>query len=325
MGAVCLITLAACGESATRPPTSPPPAAILIAGLVTDRLTRTPIEGSTITFTGVSTHSAGVSGGRFELEMPPGQYAVSIEGPSHVPHRTEIAYVNGSVELRFSVLGWGPTLFGATYDQTFHQAFHQIARINAGGDTGIRKWTVLPSEIYLVEGMVPDEHFRAVREVLEEIARDSIPALWCGTAGSIAVTSGPNTNQSDGRIVVRPNWGTTTTGTLERGAIRSGTVQIQVFIPSLNRPVTRDEFRGALLHELYHVAFGYHLCGGDLGTNPFGFSQANCPFPNSVMANRGPLIGTLSPQDRVAACIVYHQDTHVGNRFPDINERYTVQ
>jgi hypothetical protein len=297
----------------------------VVAGRVTDRLMKTPIDGSRITFTGVTSHSAAVLSGRFELEMPPGQYGVSIDGPSHVPHRTEIVYVDGRVELRFSVLQWGRSLFGAAYDQTFHQAFHQIARINSQADTGIRKWTSPPTEIYLVEGTVPAERFRAVLEVLEEIARESLPALWCDTTGPVAVTIGPDTDESDGRIIVRPNWGTTTTGTLGRGAIRTGTVQIQVFIPSLNRDVTHDQFRGFLMHEFYHVAFGYHLCGGNLGPNPFGFSPGKCPFPDSVMANRGPVIDSLSPQDRLAACLVYNDDTHIGNRFPDINERYTGQ
>ena len=265
-----------------------------------------------------------MSGGRFDLEMPPGQYVVSIDGQSHVPHQTQIAYVDGSTELPFSVLQWGPSLFGATYDETFHRAFHQIARVSSDGIFGIRKWAQPPSEIYLVEGTVPASSLAVVREVLEEISQESLPALWCESQ-AIPVTSGPEPAATDGRVVVRPNWDITTTGTLGRGVIRSGTVQIQVFMTPVNRSPTYAEFKGALLHEFYHVAFGYHLCGGNLGPNPFGFSRGDCPYPESSMANRGPIVPELAPQDRLAACIVYNDDTHVDNRFPDINARYAGQ
>ena len=128
----------------------------VVSGSITDRLTDAPIGSSTITFTGARTYTAAVSDGRFSLEMPAGQYAVSIDGTSHVPHRTEIVYVSGAEDLAFTVLRWGQSLFGATYDETFHEVFHQMARIRNGSSvTGIRKWVIPPSEIYLVEGTVP--------------------------------------------------------------------------------------------------------------------------------------------------------------------------
>jgi hypothetical protein len=37
------------------------------------------------------------------------------------------------------------------------------------------------------------------------------------------------------------------------------------------------------------------------------------------MANRGPLVQTLSAQDRLAACLVYHPETTPLNLFPDTN------
>ena len=41
------------------------------------------------------------------------------------------------------------------------------------------------------------------------------------------------------------------------------------------------------------------------------------------MANRGDnSILRPSPQDKLAACIVYSPDTHPGNTFPDTNQSY---
>ena len=291
-----------------------------------DRLTGEPIHGSRIVFTGVGSYIAEVIDGRFSLEMPAGQYSVSVDGPTHVPHQTEIVYVDGSNELRFTVLRWGATPFGATYDETFHRAFHQIARVSSQGLTGIRRWDSTP-EVYLVEATVPTEQFDLIRTVLEELAATELRDLFCDPGASISISVGPEPRSGlDNVIVVRPNWDVTSTGTAGRGAIRSGAVQIQVFLPRDKRLLMKNELKGVLLHELYHVAFGYHLCGGNLGPNPFGFSPHNCPYPESAMANLGRRLDIpLSPQDRLAACIVYSKDTHIGNRFPDINERYAAQ
>lgn len=321
----CLLPLAACGGPAAPMATGPSPPSRTVAGRVTDRLTKTPIDGSMITFAGASTYSTGVSGGRFELEIPLGQYAVSIEGPSHVPHQTQIAYVDGGVELSFSVLRWGYSLFGATYDETFHRVFQQMARIGSSGTTGIRKWVLPPSEIYLVENTVPIAQFESVLDVLREISRTSLPELWCNFTTSIAVVTGPDPDERDGRVIVRPNWDITATGTTGQGAKRNGVVQVNVFRSRDGRLQTRNELTATLLHEFFHVAFAFHVCGGELGPNPFGFGPENCPYPDSLMANRGERLIRPSAQDRLAACIVYHGDTHVGNQFPDINDRYTIQ
>jgi hypothetical protein len=89
-----------------------------------------------------------------------------------------------------------------------------------------------------------------------------------------------------GRIIVRPNWDQGTTGT---------------------------------------VAGAWHVCGGNLGENPFGFSRSNCPYPDSLMANLGDLPTTPSPQDRLASCIMNHPGTQPGNTFPDTNVIYIYQ
>ena len=40
------------------------------------------------------------------------------------------------------------------------------------------------------------------------------------------------------------------------------------------------------------------------------------------MANLGDEPNVFAPQDKLAACIVYHQDTHGGNLYQDINPTY---
>lgn len=285
------------------------------------------IDGSTITFTGVQTFRGPVSQGRFELSMSPGQYAVDIDGPGHVAHRTDIVQISAGQDYDFTVLGTGVERFGAIPDEAFYRFFHQVARVGSSEIINIHKWVVPPSEILLIEGTVPQPQFEDVRSVVEELNQESLPALWCGFApGPLTVSTSPEAEGANGRIVVAPNWdeGSSATGGIA-GEIRAGLVRVNVFRPGDERLHTRDELKGIILHEFYHVAFGHHLCGGNLGPNPFGFSPGNCPFPDSVMANLGDLVNELSPQDRLAACIVYNDDTHIGNRFPDINTRYTDQ
>ena len=259
--------------------------------------------------------------------MSAGQYAVSIDGPGHVPHRTDIVQISAGQDYNFTVLGMSGEQFGAIRDDSFYRFFHQVARVGSSGIINIHKWVIPPSEILLVQGTVPGPQFEEVQSVVEELNQESLPALWCGLAtGPLTVRTSAEAQGADGRIVVVPNWdeGSSGSGGIP-GAIRAGLVRVNVFRPGDQRLHTRDELKGIILHEFYHVAFGYHLCGGNLGPNPFDFSPNNCPFPQSVMANLGDLVSELSPQDRLAACIVYDTDTHLGNRFPDTNERYAVQ
>jgi hypothetical protein len=292
-----------------------------VSGSVTDRIAGGAIDGATITYTGAVTRSAPVSAGSYRVpDLPLGDYAVIIEGPSIVTHETRRVSVGDGRELSFSVLEWGSGRFGAVYDETFHQAFHQMARVYHGT---LRKWEVAPSEICIVEGTVPPDVFQGVVDAVRELNEETIPALWCGRMGPLPITVGPCTTfTGEGPIVVRPNWDEGSSGG-PVGGPRSGAVAINVFRPSERRLQTRTEIRSLLAHELFHVAFAYHLCGGDLGANPFGFGLTNCPYPDSLMANTGLLAHvTPSPQDRLAACIVNHPDTHEGNRLPDTNPAY---
>jgi hypothetical protein len=297
------------------------------SGTVTDRIAGGQIDGSTITFTGPATRIGTVTNGTYRVDgLAPGLYTVTIDGPRHVQHKTlgVGVYASASSTFSFEVLAWGAGRFGVTYDETFHRFFHQLARVRVSGPSAIGKWAAPPTELYLVEGTIPSEQFAVFQSVLVEVNQESVSDLWCGTTrGPLPITVGPDViGVRRGGIVVRPNWAEDSGGTLGAGTIDYGTVSLNVFGPAANRLLTRAELKGALAHELFHVAGAYHVCGGGLGENPFGFSRVNCPFPDSLMANLGDLPTTPSPQDRLAACIIYHPGTLPGNTLPDTNPGY---
>ena len=190
--------------------------------------------------------------------------------------------------------------------------------------SSIRKWVIPPTELYVVPNLtVAAEQFADVLAVLGEINAESVRDLWCGFAGPLSIVTGPDiATHPDGVIIVRPNFDIGSSGTVGPASIRNGTVTCNVFRPNDGSFQSHEELKGILLHELYHVAFGYHTCGGDLGTNPHGFSRTNCPYPASVMANLGDEPNVLAPQDKLAACIVYYPDTYIGNFYPDVNPTY---
>ncbi len=295
-----------------------------VTGSISDRLSRSAVGGSAISFSGPVTGSARVtSTGAYELRgLAAGDYTVVISGPTHVPHETRQVSLIGPVDLPFSVVTWGATPFGTAYDETFQKFFHQLARVGRG--TGaLRKWVIPPTELYLVEGTVPREQFDIVSAELRRVNEESLPALWCHWTGPLTITIGPDSPATvDGRIIVRPNWNDGATGSLGDAEVRWGRVAVNVFGPTANRLLRADEIRAILGHELFHVAGAFHVCGGNVGENPFGFSRTNCPFPDSLMANLGTLVPAPSPQDRLASCLIYHPETAPGNLYPDINPIY---
>lgn len=304
-------------------PTSPGQA-ITVKGEIRDRLSSVPITGSTITFEGPASASANVTGrGTYELSgLTAGVYTVKIDGPTHVPHETRNLALSESTDVPFTVVKWGPTSLGSMYDATFQKFFHQVARVGRGSGA-LRKWVIPPAELYLVEGTIPREQFETVSTELRRFNEEALPALWCNWVGPLRITIGPDSPAAvDGRIIVRPNWDEGASGSLGDVEIRSGRVAINVFGPGFNRLLRPDEIRGILAHELFHVAGAFHVCGGNLGENPFGFSPTNCSYSASLMANLGPLMSSPSPEDRLASCLIYNRDTVPGNLFPDINPSY---
>lgn len=317
----------AVGCSGAGSPAAPSPSAegLIVTGTITDRLAKSPLGGSTIFFKGPVNVSAQVApDGTYQLDgLVVGEYDVSVIGPLHVPHETEEIEISSSKSLSLSVVPMGATAFGATIDETFQRFFHQLARVSSASSVQLRKWVILPTELYLVEGTVPAEQFAVVRDELERVNAEVVPALWCDGVGPLRITTGPDApSDVDGRIVVRPNWDDGTGGTVGQILVRSGRVRLNVFRSGDNRVQTPQEVRGILAHELFHVAGAFHVCGGGLGENPFGFSRENCPFPDSLMANLGDLPWRPSPEDRLASCLIYSPDTVPGNRYQDINPYY---
>lgn len=320
--AVCVFAAAGCGG-----PSSPGSMTTgVVSGSVTDRVAGAPAASATITFTGPTTVSAPVVGGGYRVTLPQGTYDVRIAGPSNVTHETQVVYVIPGHTYPFSVLQWGSGRFGATIDDTFVKYFDQLARVWTGGPIALRKWLMPPTEFYVVTGTVPDEQLDAVLGVLHEINTESVPAMWCGLTGPLPIITGPaSAAPVAGSIVVRPNWdGPANGGPPSLPSIQGARININVFRSHDQRLSTHDELKANLAHEVFHAAFAFHICGGGLGPNPFGFSPTNCPYPDSLMANRGDIITAPSPQDRLAACIVYNPDTHAGNTYPDTNPTYWV-
>lgn len=321
--AVAILCGVSCaGTSPAAPPL--PSETFSVGGSVADRLSQTPAGGSELFFRGPTNASTKVAAdGTYSISgLLPGEYDVSIGGATHVRHETRRLSLLESQQLSFSVIEWGSTALGVSYDEEFQRFFHQLARVGRG-IAALRKWVIRPSDLYLVEGTVPPEQFDVVSTELEWLNQHVVPALWCNWIGPLKVTRGPQPSDDvDGRIVVRPNWDEGASGTLGQIQIRSGRVAVNVFGPARNRLLTREEIRGVLAHELFHVAGAFHVCGGNLADNPFGFSPDNCPFPGSLMANRGDLHFTPSPQDRLASCLIYNVDTVPGNQYPDINPYY---
>ena len=310
----------ACGGSSPSAPAPGPvnPPAFTLAGTVKDRLTGELVSGSTIAFNGVS---GTITDGAFTVfGVNSGNNRVTIAGGSHVPHEVASLLITQAEGLSFSVIRWGTSRFGATYDETFHQFFHQFARVSSG-PAALRKWAAPPQELYLVRGTVPEAQFEVVARVLDEVNRELLPDLWCGLVGPLQIRQGPDlTSAGNGQIVVRPNWDQGANATL--GGPRSGLVNVNVFGPSNGQLLSEERLAGILAHELTHVSGGFHVCGGDLGSNPFGFSRTRCPYPKSLMANLGDSPRVASPEDKLAACLIHHPDTHVGNLFPDTNPTY---
>jgi hypothetical protein len=310
---------------APTPPAAQPP--VSVTGQVTDRITNVSLpNGSSIEWVGPESRLSPVANGTYEVrDLPAGDYRVTIRGNNHVTHTTERVSIAVGHEVQpFSVLVWGRPGFGATYDDMFHKFFHQIARVGTSQEA-VRKWILQPTELYVVSGTVPAEQFELVWKMLDEVNDESVPAMWGGTIAPIKMVRGapclPDC-QAYGRIVVEPNWADGASGTLLPQKITFGKVTINVFRPISGRLLTAQEIKAGLAHELFHVAFAFHVCGGDLGTNPWGWAWTNCPYPNSLMANLATGVTTLSPEDQLAAYLVYHRDTYVGNAFPDNNPGY---
>jgi hypothetical protein len=229
---------------------------VAISGRVESRLEGAPVSGSLITFSGPVTRSAPVQDGAFGIsDLMTGFYTVTVEGPTHVTHKSVRVSVQAPGSFAFYVLPWGYSRFGAVYDDTFHRFFHQLARVRSSGTIAIGKWSSPPRELYVVEGSVPDEQFAPLLSVLSELNDETVPVLWCGTAGPLRLVTGPDLSfVPNGTIIVRPNWDGSGTGTTAAGNTQYGIITIPVWRRPDGRPNSPTELKGVLAHEMFHVA-----------------------------------------------------------------------
>lgn len=324
--ATILSFLAACSGGVTSPGApSGPTGPISVSGVITDRLSGERLGGSEIRFSGpANATTLATSDGAYSLSgLLVGEYVVTVTGSAHLPHETRRVAIGQNAVLGFSVLRLGQTRHGVVFDDRVAMFLHQLARVGFGTGS-LRKWVVKPTEVHVVSNTVPAEQFDVVVAALRHLNESAIGSLWCNWVDSVPIiVSSVEPPAGDGRIVVRPNWDQGSSGTLGDGAIRSGRVTINVFNPARSRLRTLEEIEGGLLHELFHVAGAFHVCGGDLAENPFGFSPSNCSYPDSAMSNLGDTITSLSSHDRLASCVMYSEQTAVGNLYKDINPYYT--
>jgi hypothetical protein len=305
-----------------RPP--PRPARSNLSGTVTDRISGVPIDGSTITVTGVQAVTTSVTNGHYSIDgLMPGNPTVSITGPSHVDHQTYDVQMSGTTATKdFTVLRWGSGRFGAVYDAGFHAFFNLIARSPDRTPPVVIKWAQLPQEIYVVnEGISPDA-LADVLVLLGEVNQESLSDMFGGTAQPVPITTGPMPTQRwvPGRILVQFAPGKESFGQMGCGA--AGNVMncglLQMSLTGFD-PITPDwprkQRKYYILHEMLHVAGGNHAYTGGVGA---AYAVQN----NSVMSTGNASLGvpqTLAPVDKLAMWLMYHSDTKPGNTYPDTN------
>jgi hypothetical protein len=293
-------------------PTAPAGPLVVVTGTVTDRIDGSPITGSTITydgsFAGRGVTTAQVVDGRYELGVPLGGYKVTISGPSHVRHQTLNLGVNAGGAFDFTVLEWGSQRFGAVYDERFQAFFDNIGR---GARDAVWRWDPFPDEIFVDQDpRLSSEAFRLFMEILSEVNRETVPALFGGRIGPLTIREGSALSLEDirGRIVItfQPGvWaGAPSCLTSNETIIGCGLVRIAI------EDVTSDKRKWithGLAHELFHAAFMTHDGGHFVG------------MPTSIIQSDDAM---LSAEDRLAAYLVYHPGTRPGNRAPDDNPDY---
>lgn len=288
-----------------------------VSGSVTDRIAGGPIDGSTITYRGPDTRSAAISGGSYQIsDLTPGNYNVTINGGSHVDHETLVVPVNASGDFPFSVLKWGSGMFGAVYDQRFDSFFNKEAR---GTSTIIvQKWdlnNLPPREIYVTREELSDQRFNEFMDILNEVNAANTSDMYGGRVQPLTITVGPPIGDAKlGSNIFRFRNAATGTGySLNGNWIQSTFCQFNL-----------DTFNGepngdtrSRIAKKYQIAHEYDHTSG--ASHP---SDYNMGYPDSLMGPNDIRINTLSPQDKLARRIVYSDDTHPGNKAPDINPTY---
>ena len=259
-------------------------------------------------------------------ELPAGTYEVAITGSSHVEHKN-LAYRLSQARNDFTVFEWGSCAEGACYDQQFHEYFQFVARGKLYTPEGrINKWAAPPREIWVINEPHMRENgtgalfpflalspgpFEEFMSILERANNEVVPRMFCGRNGPLPIIVHAPVQRAfePGVITIRFSPDGSFAGT------RSGTdgvataAEISYYAGPLGgshgeaRPADRSLREFDVAHELFHVAFASHASE----SRQNGLMEG----PASSMA--------MSGEERLAACIVYHPDTHPGNTAPDTN------
>ena len=281
---------------------------ISVTGDITDRIAGGGVGGSTITWTGPVTKSARANSPYTINGLPAGDYEVTITG-NHVTHKNLKVPVTDTGSFPFSVLQWNSGRFGATYDATFDNFYRFIANLSAVN--GLAKWdfrSMSPTEIYVTqEGLTPDK-FTEFMDILREVNNENISDMFCGKTGALPIHQGPSIgDRKNGSIIIRlvdnNSWAGYGSVTDSNRVIAD--VTIHYSISDLTN-FDRNRKKYIVNHELFHAAFAQHAFNTYRDSAMGGWSD----------------ITRLSKEDKLAACIVYNDDTHPGNKAPDTNPSY---
>lgn len=296
------------------------PGELKVSGFVSNRMDGEPVEVSRIDFRGYGALALWqrVHHGRYQVHgLAAGTYEVVVVSLEtwheqlHHEHRTVRVDVRpDSLEFDFTVLVWDSLKFGVRYDREFDGFFNDLARVGEGRDA-VWKWTTPPSSIYVTREGISDPAFDEFLSILQEANGDTVPDLFGGTAGPLAIESGPPIGDDrPGTIVVRFHDGATRSdlSVAADGSITGAGVRFssETFDDTLGPPSDGRLKRARLAHELWHCAGATHVA--DPGSLMYGDPDGS--------------VTALSPRDKLAAWLMYHPDTHPGNRAPDINPTY---
>jgi len=300
------------------------PGDLIVSGFVSNRVNGEVVDGSRVDFRGYGSLNLWqrVHHGRYQVHgLAEGTYEVVVlsafaEYPElhlHREHRTERVDVRpDSLEFDFSVLVYGTHAFGAVYDREFDVFFNELARVEDGREAGW-KWNAPPTSIYVTREGISDAGFDEFLTILREVNQESVSDMFGGTTGPLAIESGPLIGDSrPGTIVVRFHDGPARSdlSVSADGSITGAGVRFsrETFDDTLGPTSDGRLKKATLAHELWH-------CAG----------ATDVADPGSLMHrdNSGSVV-SLSPRDKLAAGLMYHPDTHPGNRAPDTNPTYTV-
>jgi hypothetical protein len=283
-----------------------------VSGSVTDRIGGKHVD-TAITFSGLDGSVARglVNGGSYSIDgIKAGIYDVEING-NHVPHVTRYANITG--DRNFSVIAWNSSMYGVTYNEEYDRFFNQTARVDEYKKIRwVKKWREVPKKIYVVNENMGSDDFGRFMNMLDYVNENTVSDMFGGRVKKLPVEAGPPMEKYPaGTIDIRfdrfdrPAEGGIIGGT---GATFLDGYSIIRAEPVFNyeyfqRRNNTNQQTTVIAHEMYHCAGANHAT----------------LFPESMMCNGGIDKPMLDRTDKLAAMLIYHDDTHPGNIYPDTN------